>query len=904
MLTRLGKYEIIEEIGRGAMGEVYKAHDPSIGRLVALKTIMGSLVGNTDLLERFYREARSAGTLQHPNIVTIYELGKEGDTPFIAMEFLEGESLEKVINRRPVLSLLEKVGYIVPVCRALDYAHRRGVVHRDIKPGNMMLTKDGNVKVVDFGIARFADTLKTRTDVFIGTLAYMSPQQIHGERADERSDIWALGVTFYELLSYRRPFDGGNHADIMLSIVNTDADPPSLTELVPDCPPRLAALVGKMLQKDITRRFQTMEDVLSELEPLWKTVQEAGVSGLIADSEVAFDAQDFGRARELLRRALQIDSRNEQAKTLLERFNTETKRSHIGSQVKSALDSAQNLLKEGRHQEARSEVEAALRLDSTFAPAHELLAELDRLASREKLIQENLRSAKQRLTDGALTEATREIQKVLDLDAANAQGLALHKQIQDQRERREKQMRLADILQRARKLWGEQKLNECIALLTESQEEFPNEPEIAKLLSAAKADLSEQERQQKLAQARGLLAEQRFDDALAIIEALSGQQPADPTVQKLRALAVQEKEAWLRAQKLQAEVASLQFLVYGERYSEVVSRGEELLREFPGHADIVQFVGIARSEIAQLEHKKILKESLQAIRKKMDKEQFQDAVEAADKALGRLPGDPDLEAVRGEARAKQKEKETRDLLHKRIAEISRNIKRGQHTDAVDLARQTLTTVGQDSEVQRLLNLAEMELTEKRNKKEEQDKRVTEAQTLLQEGQVDAATQILQVGLETKIFSKKNPLIRQLLNEIKEKKAAAIQPEPLPLPRVEREDEPEGKPAKDYTFEDRTMLQQEPPTANNTSTGDLSADAFSATRVIDPSMLLEQSATAQHPAIDVSVSVEQAHVPPATAESAVDYRQSAVDGETVPQWARIFREQRTPIIAGASIIALL
>src|SRR5882672_10941926 len=207
----MGKYELIGEVGRGAMGEVYKAFDPSIRRFVALKTITSSLLGNPDLLERFYREARSAGTLQHSNIVTVYELGTECDTPFIAMEFLKGESLEKIIERRPTLSVMEKLNLVYPVCRAIDYAHKRGIVHRDIKPGNVMLTKHGNVKVVDFGIARVADGAMTQTNVFMGTIGYMSPEQILGERADARSDIWSLGVTLYELLCYQCPFEGDNH---------------------------------------------------------------------------------------------------------------------------------------------------------------------------------------------------------------------------------------------------------------------------------------------------------------------------------------------------------------------------------------------------------------------------------------------------------------------------------------------------------------------------------------------------------------------------------------------------------------------------------------------------------------------------------------------------------------------
>ncbi len=274
-LKKLGKYELIEIIGRGAMGEVYKAHDPLIGRLVALKTITKGLAGHPDLLERFNQEARSAGTLQHPNIVTVYELGQEGETPFIAMEFLEGESLESLIERRPTLPLQEKLNHIIPVCRALNFAHKRGVIHRDIKPANVMLTKEGRIKVVDFGIARQIDSNLTQTDSIIGTLAYMSPQQIRGERADARADIWATGVMLYELLTYQRPFDGANQAALVLNISKDDVLPPSIKTAVPDCGPALEALIDKMLAKDIQQRYQSMEQVLTAFENVMQRLRRS-----------------------------------------------------------------------------------------------------------------------------------------------------------------------------------------------------------------------------------------------------------------------------------------------------------------------------------------------------------------------------------------------------------------------------------------------------------------------------------------------------------------------------------------------------------------------------------------------------------------------------------------------------
>src|ERR1700719_3193356 len=266
-MQQIGRYEILQEIGRGAMGVVFKAQDPVIGRLIAVKTITASVAENPGLLERFRREAKAAGAVQHPNIVTIYEMGEADGVPFIAMEYLEGESLDALISRRAPGSLQQKVGYLVQTCRALQYAHRRGVIHRDIKPANIVVTVEGVVKVVDFGIALLASTSKTQTGTLLGTLAYMSPQQLRGKRADARSDIWAVGVVLYELLTGRRPFGGENQAAVVLSILQDDPVP--LCDILRERPHQLDTIVRRTLAKDDATRYQSMEELLLELKSAW-----------------------------------------------------------------------------------------------------------------------------------------------------------------------------------------------------------------------------------------------------------------------------------------------------------------------------------------------------------------------------------------------------------------------------------------------------------------------------------------------------------------------------------------------------------------------------------------------------------------------------------------------------------
>jgi serine/threonine-protein kinase len=323
-MKKLGKFEIVEKVGQGAMGIVYKARDPLIGRLVALKTITTGLAEDSSQLERFYHEAHSAGALQHPNIVTIYELGEEDHTPYIAMEYLSGQSLDKLIENRQELPLSQKIGYISYVCRALAYAHKQGVVHRDIKPANVMVTTEGTVKVVDFGIARIAETSKSQTGLVIGTLGYMSPQQIEGGRADARSDVWAAGILFYELLAYRRPFDAENYGTLMLNIMTLDLPP--LSEVAPGTPDDVAEVLNLMLRKDVEERYQSMEEVLIDLEPVWRRLQREEVIELLSAARQKLETGNVGTAYEMVRRVLQIDTANASAKTLLEEINEETRK--------------------------------------------------------------------------------------------------------------------------------------------------------------------------------------------------------------------------------------------------------------------------------------------------------------------------------------------------------------------------------------------------------------------------------------------------------------------------------------------------------------------------------------------------------------------------------------------------
>ncbi len=263
----IGRYEIQKELGRGAMGVVYLGKDPKINRMVAIKTVRFEDV-DPDLLDetkkRFFREAEAAGTLSHPNIVTIYDVGEEEDLAYVAMELLDGSDLTPYIKKDKLLPVKELLRIIGTVAEGLAFAHEKGIVHRDIKPANIMLLKDGTVKIADFGIARITTSSATQTGTVLGTPSYMSPEQVAGQKVDGRSDLFSLGVAMYELLCAHKPFNGDSIAALMYAIANK---PPVLvTQIDPAIPQCCAYIAHRLMTKDLTKRYQNAREVVEHVK--------------------------------------------------------------------------------------------------------------------------------------------------------------------------------------------------------------------------------------------------------------------------------------------------------------------------------------------------------------------------------------------------------------------------------------------------------------------------------------------------------------------------------------------------------------------------------------------------------------------------------------------------------------
>lgn len=288
---KLGKYKIVGKIGKGAMGEVFRAHDPVLNREVAVKTISASLSTDNDLRMRFHREAQAAARLNHPNIITVYDYGEEAGVIYMAMELLEGADLKDIIRQSLLTTVEERLDVMEQVADGLAFAHAREIIHRDLKPGNIHLQPNGQVKILDFGLARLGTSADmTRTGVVMGTPNYMAPEMVKGDRADTRADIFSIGAVFYEILTNRKPFDADSAHAVLFQVVHQAPKP--MREWTPDVPPILVQLVEKALHKDKQQRFLSGTELREALLLVRQAVNAGRAATATLESEAALAATD------------------------------------------------------------------------------------------------------------------------------------------------------------------------------------------------------------------------------------------------------------------------------------------------------------------------------------------------------------------------------------------------------------------------------------------------------------------------------------------------------------------------------------------------------------------------------------------------------------------------------------
>jgi hypothetical protein len=566
----IGRYKVMERLGQGGMGSLYLAHDPVIDRMLAIKVLREGL-DNDELRARFAREARAAGRLSHPNIVTIFDVGEFDNQPFIAMEYVPGETLEGLIRRRVRMPLERKIKLLEELCEGLAYAHRTGLVHRDIKPANLMVTGEGTLKILDFGIVRIAESGMTQTGMLVGTLPYMSPEQVDGKQVDHRSDIFAVGDVVYELLTYRQAFPGGVKDGVFDRILRSE--PPALEELCPDVPEDLPPIVSRALAKDPESRYQDLAAMRADLARVRQRLHQLEAGAGPARSEDATIVAGRGRRGPGTSAGPATPAPGGARESVTKRR---------AALIQAHLAAAERALEEGDSDKALAEAEGAALLDPYDQRAQAIV---DRAtdAIEEREVQRCLTEARDHLARGEPTLAAGLVEQALKTRPASQDALAVQRSVDDLRRElelaRERAQIVRQAIERSRAALATEAFDVAIRAADEALARQPEQPEALELKREATARRDERRRideheraaEGAVAEARNAFRQARHDEALAALERFAPPHPlVSQTLGELRQEleAIRQREVEAQRQKVAALTAAARQAADSGRYDE------------------------------------------------------------------------------------------------------------------------------------------------------------------------------------------------------------------------------------------------------------------------------------------------------------------------------------------------
>jgi eukaryotic-like serine/threonine-protein kinase len=640
-LPKIGKYEVLDVIGRGGMGVVYKATDPHIGRFVAIKMITG---GD---LERFYVEAKSTGKLQCPNIVTVYDMGDQDGNPYLVMEYLEGVSLESILASGRPMSLLEKLRVMIDVCNGLSYAHQRNVIHRDIKPGNIMVLNDGTAKIVDFGIARVGDRRMTKTDQVIGSLHYMSPEQIQDRPLDAGSDIFSTGVVLYQLLTGALPFESSEAAATLMKIIH---EPPSpLDNYIRDYPPELDQVISRSMAKNRDERYASARDLAFDLTRIVEQQREQVVAAFLKRAETAMQRAEWIKAREQLQQILGIDRQHAEARRLLGEVQERIRKQQRSEQARQLRRQADEAFVDLRYDEALRLLDQALVLDEANRDISEFRVLVQAAKEQTARFQMSLRRAEAAHSVGDLAEAQQAVAEALALNPNETQAKVLQHVIAKQLEEQARQAQMRKLLDEAHNLLAGRKITQAFAVLKSAESLDPNALELQSLLKLAHAALEQESRKADLEKHAHLIEEAlvREDYAAASSQAEAGlkKYPRDQGLLRLKTFADTE---WKRVEEkafVREQFASANALLDSGRTLEALSTVEKAMQRVPSESQLESLRSVIKERLTQEESEDHLRQLFEAARRSVAAGDYDDAVRTLESARQEFSGSRDVDEL-------------------------------------------------------------------------------------------------------------------------------------------------------------------------------------------------------------------------------------------------------------------
>ncbi|HLK69515.1 MAG TPA: protein kinase [Bryobacteraceae bacterium] len=601
-MQKIGKYEITGELGTGGFGKVYKALDPTVGRVVAVKVL--NVQDDPTQVKRFRAEATTSARLQHKNIVTVHEFGEDRGKHFLVMEYLDGQNLHRLIREPNQLPTLQKLQIMSEVAQGLHYAHIHDVVHRDVKPANIMWLSDGSVKVMDFGIARLmhsASTRLTRTGSMIGTMQYMAPEQFTSDSPDARCDIWAYGVVLYEFLTGTNPFDAANALQVMYLV--TQGDHSSLMSF-PDRPAGLAALMRRLLAKSPDDRYATMEDAQFDLDQVIAELKKTQVGSLEHGAGKMIQEGRLSEALSVVRQILELDQSHETARRwrrdLTDRIRTQSQQVRI----QELADQAEARAAERDYTAAAEHLDAALRIDPNNTAVRARLEEIRSEAERVRRAASLVAEARIALQQQALTTAFEHASQAAQEDPRNAEAVAFFDQVKSMVERRELETRRKGALSKAKGLILVQDYASAARVLEEWSQQHPGDPEVQEKLDQAKRLQATFETQTKveaaIVEAKEMIRRGSFRRALEILKGLDQQIPevAGLVTYARDQLAAEAKASRNRDQERQTIlrlVGDCRGLLLAGNLDQAATRSNDLSKQYPND----QLVAELREEVAR-----------------------------------------------------------------------------------------------------------------------------------------------------------------------------------------------------------------------------------------------------------------------------------------------------------------
>ncbi len=767
---KIGKYEITGILGRGGMGVVYRAEDKRIGRKVAIKTLTEGFSGQPEMLERFYREAQ-AGILQHPNIVIVYDLGDEDGVPFIVMEFVEGEPLDKLINSGRQIHLIDKLSIIEQVCAGLGYAHRRGVVHRDIKPANVMVQPDGHAKIVDFGIARVQGSSVegglTRTGNVIGTIHYIAPERLKGQPFDGRSDLFATGVMLYYLVAGQLPFSGEDMT-VLQKLVN-EPHPPLSTWLA-KYPKELDAIIDRSLAKDPEQRYATAEEFAADLHGLAEELKKGQVVELFADAERLASEEQFGRAREVLLQLVRIDPQHPGARQLLSAVQQNLGRLQRAEQVRQLVAEAEEAITATRYPEAMNALDQAVRLDPENAELKAKLEETRQKKQRFDEISSLMTQADSLGQRGDWTGAARVVEKAMHLDQQDSKIRALYGEYSRQAKIAAQQGQIRDLLGKARQELSSRRFTEAIEILREVGKLDPAQAEMESLLQAAVSG-QEQERRRKLleqiqAEIENCLAGEDYDRATDLVERAVQQLPSEASLLQLKTRVALQTRNYRARQFIATTVAKVQEL-FLESPNEALAVVQAALKELPGEERLLALEDSLLQRLKAAAKEETRSRYLRKAQDAMDKGQFEQAIEILESYQLEFLDSAGVSELLELARNDLAQRKRRELIAHSISQARSLMSEQRVDEAIRLLEPACSETG-DASLQRILAEARAQQEEAERKMGAQMVRILR---LRERGQLEEAMELLQaVPAASVAGSQPYTLLNEIRSELSRKQA--------------------------------------------------------------------------------------------------------------------------------------